>query len=166
MNGQNVPNDREVTLSEDPCLKCHCTEKRLTCIKKACPVLQCPQTKQVKGIGECCPRCNEKREIMQVPGKCILGKGFHSDGKKFSPDHCSKCICKNGTSVCHRNTCPVLECSPELQTQKPGECCPRCPDIAEVRSTCTYNHTSYQVSYILIRYSVHLILIVYFFSLA
>lgn len=136
---------REVTLSEDPCLRCSCSNKRLTCVKKACPILQCPLSKQIKTPGECCPRCKDKRYITHFPGNCILGNGFHGNGKKFSPDQCSICTCVNGTSICRRNTCPVLECAPEFQKNRPGDCCPTCPAIAEVRSTCTYDGKTYQV---------------------
>ena len=52
-----MPEDREVTLSEDPCMKCQCSGKRLTCVKKACPVLQCPKKFQETLPGECCPKC-------------------------------------------------------------------------------------------------------------
>lgn len=152
---------REVTLSEDPCLKCSCSNKKLTCMKKACPVLQCPPSKQIKLPGECCPRCSEKRLIKHIPGKCILGQGFHADGKRFSADHCSTCTCVNGTSICRRNTCPVLECAPEFQKLTPGECCPHCPPIAEAKSTCTVDGQTYQVhTYIIITinilYSLHI----------
>ena len=145
LNGQDVQDLREVTTSEDPCLKCSCSNKRLTCIKKACPILQCPPSKQIRTPGECCPRCSEKRLTINVPGNCILGKGFYEHGRKFSPDHCSHCACVNGTSICRRNTCPVLECAPEFQKTPLGDCCPQCPAIAEVRSTCSYENKIFQV---------------------
>lgn len=140
---------REVTLDEDPCLKCSCFNKRLTCVKKSCPVLHCSLSKQIKLSGECCPKCSEKRVIKPFPGKipkCILGKGFYDQGAKFSPDECSTCTCSNGTSVCRRDTCPVLECSPTYQISAPGYCCPHCPPIAQARSTCSYEGKTYQVS--------------------
>lgn len=146
LNGQTVQDEREVTLSEDPCLKCSCSSRRLTCVKKACPVLQCPLSKQIKLPGECCPKCSEKRTIKPFPGKCILGKGFYDDGKRYNPDKCSTCTCMNGTSICRRDTCPVLECSPTYQKLTPGECCPHCPPVAKARSTCTYEGKTYQVS--------------------
>lgn len=145
LNGQVVHDGREVTLSEDPCLKCSCSNKRLTCIKKACPILQCPPSKQIRAPGECCPRCSEKRIITAYPGNCILGKGFHADGKKFSPDHCSMCTCINGTSICRKNTCPVLECAPEFQRISASDCCPHCPLVAEVKSTCSFEGRNYHV---------------------
>lgn len=142
-----VSDGREVQLSEDPCLKCSCSNKRLTCMKKACPVLQCPPSKQVKMPGECCPKCKEKRVVTTVPGKCILGTGFHANGQDYKPDICSHCTCVNGTSICKRNTCPVLECEPESQKTRPGECCPHCPPTAESKSTCTYQGIIYQVKF-------------------
>lgn len=78
-----------------------------------------------------------------MTGRCILGTGFHQDGKKFHPDLCSSCVCQNGTSICQRNTCPVLECPVELQKKTQGECCAECPPIEEVRSNCYYNNKLY-----------------------
>lgn len=146
MNGQPVYDGREVTLAEDPCLKCSCTNKRLTCVKKACPVLQCPLSKQIKLPGECCPKCSERRKMQPFPGKCILGKGFYNVGERYTADECSTCSCSNGTSICRRDSCPVLECSPAYQKLTPGECCPRCPTVAKARSTCTYEGKTYQVT--------------------
>lgn len=147
LNGQIVYDGREVTLDEDPCLKCSCSNKRLTCVKKACPVLQCKLSKQIKLSGECCPRCSEKRELQFLPGpKCIMGNGYYDQNAKFSPDQCSTCTCLNGTSICRRDTCPVLECSPLYQKTTPGDCCPHCPLIAKARSTCSYEGKTYQVS--------------------
>lgn len=57
---------------------------------------------------------------------------------------CSSCVCQNGTSVCQRNTCPVLECPVELQKKTQGECCAECPPIEEVRSDCYYNNILYK----------------------
>lgn len=145
LNGQSVYDGREVTLAEDPCLRCSCTNKRLTCVKKACPVLQCPLSKQLKLPGECCPKCSEKRKIQPYEDKCILGKGFYNVGDQYTPDECSRCSCTNGTSICQRETCPVLECSPLYQKLTPGECCPHCPTVAKARSTCTYEGKTYQV---------------------
>lgn len=151
LNGQHVAEGREVSLNEDPCLKCSCSssdigDKRLTCAKRACPILQCPVSKQIRPPGECCHRCAEKRaSTHQLPGKCILGKGFHADGKQFMVDHCpTKCTCTNGTSVCRRNTCPVLECAAEYQTMG-DDCCLYCPTVQQVKTTCIYNGTQYQV---------------------
>lgn len=43
--------------------------------------------------------------------------------------------------MCQRNTCPILECSPEYQ--EIDGCCPRCIS-SEVRSECIYGGITYQ----------------------
>lgn len=137
---------REVTSSEDPCLKCQCKNRRLECIKKACPVLQCPVSKQKKIPGECCPKCSEQREeAFSIPGKCVLGKFLHNNGNRFTTHDCATCVCNNGTLLCKRNTCPVLDCPVDLQIDpEPGACCKKCPELAELTSVCVYNQTTYQ----------------------
>lgn len=45
-------------LLEDPCLKCRCDGGRMTCSKKACPVLHCPASAMMRQPGDCCPKCN------------------------------------------------------------------------------------------------------------
>lgn len=150
LNGQRVLDGREVTLTEDPCLKCQCSNKRLTCIKKACPILPCPASLQVKDPGSCCYRCKESRTFMNVQGTCIIGKEYMLNGKIFSPDRCSKCTCMNGTSVCRKNTCPVLECAPEFQTIDKSDCnsCPKCPPPAEASQTCTHKGHTKKVQFV------------------
>lgn len=56
------------------------------------------------------------------------------------PDRCTNCTCSNGTSICQRNTCPILECSPEYQEM--DGCCPRCI-TSEVRSECIHKGVTY-----------------------
>uniref|UniRef100_A0A8D8G108 BMP-binding endothelial regulator protein n=1 Tax=Culex pipiens TaxID=7175 RepID=A0A8D8G108_CULPI len=145
LNGQQVTD--EATLSEDPCVKCTCDGRRkLTCMKKSCPVLQCPASKQIRLPGECCARCKERREEVKIPQRhCIIGKGVHVHGKTYQADQCATCECRNGTSFCEKNTCPVLECAVADQIQEPGECCPSCPMQAEFfRTTCTVGGQVYQ----------------------
>lgn len=57
VNGQKVTAERTVTTTEDPCVTCRCNMGRLTCAKKACPVLHCPASSLVHEPGECCPIC-------------------------------------------------------------------------------------------------------------
>uniref|UniRef100_A0A8W7P356 BMP-binding endothelial regulator protein n=1 Tax=Anopheles coluzzii TaxID=1518534 RepID=A0A8W7P356_ANOCL len=143
LNGQKVLG--EATLSEDPCVKCTCSGHKLTCTKRSCPVLQCPLSKQIRTPGECCPRCNDRREeIHRGSPMCILGKAVHFPGKPYHGDQCSNCTCQNGTSVCEKSTCPILECALEDQQREPGECCPSCPMPAEFRSTCAAAGKVYQ----------------------
>lgn len=71
-----------MTLSEDPCVKCRCNGKRLTCTKQACPVLQCPDHMQdLPEDGSCCKKCRNKR-ISHMPMK---GKNFFDEN--------SRCLC-------------------------------------------------------------------------
>ena len=82
----------------------------------------------------------------------MMGDFFPSaKDKKVKPDVCSTCTCHNETSVCIKKTCPVLECSPEHQLNRPGECCPSCPPLVTefVSSTCTYKGVTYQVGQVM-----------------
>ncbi|XP_065367953.1 BMP-binding endothelial regulator protein [Calliphora vicina] len=142
INGQIVLEGQEVVASiDDRCLVCQCTGNQLKCAKKTCPVLQCPISKQKLHPNECCPRCTEQREFMPLPGKCIFNHKIFNDKIQFMPDRCTNCTCTNGTSICERKTCPILECSPEYQEL--DGCCPRCI-TSEVRSECISNGVSYQ----------------------
>ncbi|XP_061402292.1 BMP-binding endothelial regulator protein, partial [Musca vetustissima] len=142
INGQIVLEGQEVVASiDDRCLVCQCKDNQLTCAKKTCPVLQCPVSKQKQLPNECCPRCTEHREFMPLTGKCIFTKRIFHDKIQFMPDRCTNCTCSNGTSICERKTCPILECSPEYQEM--DGCCPRCIS-AEVRSECIVNGVTYQ----------------------
>ncbi|XP_058836841.1 BMP-binding endothelial regulator protein [Topomyia yanbarensis] len=144
LNGQQVTG--EATLSEDPCVKCTCDGRKLTCMKKSCPVLQCPASKQIRLPGECCARCKERREEVKrnLQTHCIIGKAVHLNGKTYSADQCATCECRNGTSYCEKNTCPLLECAVDDQVQGLADCCPSCPTQAEFKSTCSVSGKVYQ----------------------
>ncbi|XP_077290337.1 BMP-binding endothelial regulator protein-like [Arctopsyche grandis] len=149
INGQKVSEGRDATIEEDPCLTCHCSKNKLTCAKRACPVLTCPIGLQVMSKGKCCPICSEgKRATLLFPERtmnmpCIIGKDYRKHEESFTLDKCTKCSCFNGTTICSRTSCPVLECAKEHQKTSPGECCPHCPQIEEVRSTCTAEGQTY-----------------------
>lgn len=89
-------------------------------------------------------------KLFSFSGGCLMMGDFFPSAKdkKVKPDVCSTCTCHNETSVCIKKTCPVLECSPEHQLNRPGECCPSCPPLVTelVSSTCTYKGVTYQVS--------------------
>ncbi|XP_062708078.1 BMP-binding endothelial regulator protein [Aedes albopictus] len=144
LNGQKVTN--EATLSEDPCVKCTCDGRKLTCTKKSCPVLQCPASKQIRIPGECCARCMERREEFKLGMQkhCVIGKAVHFHGATYKADQCASCECRNGTTFCEKNTCPVLECGIEDQVQGLNDCCPSCPVPAEFKSTCTHRGQVYE----------------------
>lgn len=68
--------------------------------------------------------------------------------KQIRADDCSVCTCFNETSVCAKQTCPILDCLSDFQVIEPGNCCPSCsgPSQEFATSTCTYKGTTYQVS--------------------
>lgn len=150
INGQRVKEGRDVTIPEDPCLKCRCEGGGLTCMKRACAVLPCAPQLQRTPPGECCPRCVEGKAAKLLPDiysnkPCILGKTFQAHAARFNVDSCTTCICLNGTSVCERKTCPVVTCSPHLLLPPaPDKCCPRCPILDEVKTACVVSGKSYE----------------------
>ncbi|XP_062130761.1 BMP-binding endothelial regulator protein isoform X1 [Drosophila sulfurigaster albostrigata] len=141
INGQIVAEGQEAVASiDDRCLVCKCSGNKLSCAKKTCPILQCPISKQIHPPNECCPRCSGQREIMTATGKCLFNTKVYYDRTQFTPDRCTNCTCLNGTSVCQRATCPILECAPEFQEE--DGCCPRCA-VAEMRSECSHQGITY-----------------------
>lgn len=145
INGQIATDDRDVT-ADDPCVKCRCTTRGMLCTKKACPVLQCNKHFQTHPLGECCPRCFGTRLLMKLKNTCLLQSTFLTEGLMFNTDKCTNCSCTDETSVCKRNACPVLECSPELQRTVPGSCCKECAEPEEFRSQCLYQGKVYEAS--------------------
>ncbi|XP_057652288.1 BMP-binding endothelial regulator protein-like isoform X1 [Diorhabda carinulata] len=146
MNDQIVTDDRDVT-SDDPCLQCRCTGRRMVCSKKACPVLQCSPHRQVHPAGECCPRCVGTRALVSLKDTCFIKTSLFRHGHNFSVDKCTNCTCENETSICKRYTCPILDCAPDLQKSVPGSCCKKCeiPQLSgEFNSVCFYNNNLYQ----------------------
>jgi hypothetical protein len=143
INGQEATDDRDV-ISDDPCLKCRCNKGRMTCAKKACPVLQCTPKSQYHPPGECCPICRGTRVLMNVPKSCSLQALFIWEGQKFSIDKCTNCTCQNETSICQRSACPVLDCAPDLQKSVPGSCCKQCIMPEEVKTQCSQGGKYYE----------------------
>lgn len=124
----------------------------MTCLKKACPVLQCSpeKGKLYRPPGECCPQCTGTRFLIPPKNMCLVVNKMYMPNFKFIKDECTQCTCMNETAICKRNTCPVLECDVELQETKSGSCCPHCPLIEEYRSTCSYGGKIYQASYLIV----------------
>lgn len=137
--------DRDVT-SDDPCLKCRCNRGLMTCSKKACPVLQCPPSRQDHPRGECCPRCTGTRSLYTVRNKCFFSTYVYEENEKFDIDKCTTCSCSNETSICKRNSCDILDCSPDFQKKIPGRCCKICVMPEESRTQCSYEGTTYEAS--------------------
>ena len=92
-----------------------------------------------------------KYQTLLILGGCIVTGGFHQSSlntKLQIDDHCASCTCFNESSICHKKTCPVLDCALEFQQPpKHKECCPSCPLVAEVRSTCTFNGETFPVKF-------------------
>ncbi|KAL0271994.1 UNVERIFIED_CONTAM: hypothetical protein PYX00_005138 [Menopon gallinae] len=143
-NGQLVPEGREVTTPDDPCLKCRCYDGELTCSKKACPVLQCPPSQTVHIPGECCPFCRGKRNLVELSKGCIFRTALYDSGTSNIIDQCTTCTCNNGTNICNRTTCPVLTCPEEEQVMTPRDCCPHCPPTEESRAICMVRGKTYE----------------------
>lgn len=76
----------------------------------------------------------------------MLGTTISNSGKQFYVDQCTRCSCSNSAVSCVRETCPVHDCPSEHQTLLPGRCCPQCPEVEEVRPSCTYAGKTYGAS--------------------
>ncbi|XKL67678.1 hypothetical protein PGB90_003169 [Kerria lacca] len=137
LNGQTFSLNKNITLQEDPCLKCSCNGGSMMCSKNACPVLQCPNSSILHFPGDCCPKCKGSRQLISPPkGSCLLGS-VRKAGETVRFDRCTFCSCMNSTSVCRRETCPPLNCPLERQFYPKHEsCCPQCPSHYENRTVC------------------------------
>lgn len=145
INGQKTTDDQDV-ISDDPCLKCRCSNGKMTCSKKACPVLQCTPKQQLYSPGECCPRCNGTRILISPARSCTIQNLILRENQEFNIDRCTKCKCINETSVCQRAACPVLDCSPDLQKSVVGSCCKACSIPEEVKTQCSHAGKYYEAS--------------------
>ena len=90
-----------------------------------------------------------KMPSINILGGCLInGEYFQSkEDKKVRLDACTVCTCHNETSVCLKTTCPVLDCLPEYQVTRSGECCPFCEQVSTelVATVCTHKGITYQV---------------------
>ncbi|XP_017774724.1 PREDICTED: BMP-binding endothelial regulator protein-like [Nicrophorus vespilloides] len=143
INGQIATDDRDVT-SDDPCVKCRCSGGKMTCSKKACPVLQCVKDEQEPG--ECCPRCRGVKSHYQSSHFCVLAKKMYKEGDYKKIDRCTECNCINQTSICVRQSCPILNCTADMQKKRPDSCCYECmiPETFEWTTKCVINGNVYQ----------------------
>ncbi|XP_060564132.1 BMP-binding endothelial regulator protein-like [Ruditapes philippinarum] len=139
-DGRKFSNGDKFNLSTDPCVHCSCQEGSVSCVKATCPVLNCPTENIYNVTGDCCPRCRGERKIYNLPGgRCFYQKKIYSNGRQFRPDKCTRCACKEGTSVCERETCPHLSCTEEQREHVPNSCCMKCPE----KKQCLYNGIFY-----------------------
>ncbi|XP_031778239.1 BMP-binding endothelial regulator protein isoform X1 [Nasonia vitripennis] len=127
--GKTISKETSIMPKHDPCTLCDCTSGKLACAKKACPVLNCPESQIVHSFEDCCPRCQGSGTYVDPPrqGACLLqGLKLHKSGTQFTLDDCTHCSCENSTVFCQRESCPILSCKREQQTTWPGQCCPQC----------------------------------------
>lgn len=81
-------------------------------------------------------------------GGCLMNGEYFPSAKdtKVRPDACSTCTCHNETSLCLKQTCPVLDCLPQNQVIRSGACCPECTTPEYLTSECTYKEKTYKVN--------------------
>ncbi|XP_075440277.1 kielin/chordin-like protein [Ascaphus truei] len=112
LDGRPLSQGQNVT-SADGCRHCACQDGELRCT----PAMHCPNT-CTHGVrrGSCCPDCSA----------CDLHGDIISNGVTFqgNGDPCDSCVCRDGSVLCVRVSCPKLSCA--LQEEVPGECCRRC----------------------------------------
>lgn len=127
LEGRRVQEGETVSSRADPCVSCTCSGDRLTCQKRACPVLSCPPARRVLAPGSCCMTCTGSRELITPPGeRCFLNGFLYTTGMERNLDHCTACTCHQSYITCQRTTCPVLNCPREDQLTPEAECCPVC----------------------------------------
>ncbi|XP_064096609.1 kielin/chordin-like protein [Macrobrachium nipponense] len=123
--GRDIENGMVFSHPGKPCEECRCTAGSVTCNPLKCPEAPCTHPRVVN----CCPSCSvgcRYHETLLEEGETI-----------FSPsDPCHTCLCKRGSVKCARRKCPDLSCP--VESQIPGECCPRCPT-----SHCLYEDKVY-----------------------
>ncbi|KAK8735832.1 hypothetical protein OTU49_005332 [Cherax quadricarinatus] len=137
LEGRRVSEGEVVASHVDPCVRCVCTAGKLSCEKKACPVLSCPAAKQVLLADSCCKTCLGSRELISPPGgRCFLNGHLYTTGMERTLDPCTTCTCHEGYITCQRATCPILNCSQEHQITQENECCPSCSAAGQLESAC------------------------------
>ncbi|KAH3751568.1 BMP-binding endothelial regulator protein-like [Dreissena polymorpha] len=128
-DGRHFREGERFNLSTDMCVQCACEGGSVTCQKQQCPVLNCPEDAIYSVPEDCCPRCRGERRIFNLPGgRCFFQKKIYSNERHFRSDKCTRCQCKDGTSICERESCPHLPCPQDQQLPVPGSCCRMCPE--------------------------------------
>ncbi|XP_064642291.1 BMP-binding endothelial regulator protein-like [Lineus longissimus] len=137
IDGKLVRDGESASLTEDTCATCTCVSGKLSCSKPACPILNCPHSMIVNDPFNCCPYCEGSEKVFYPKnGACVFRGISYDSGKDFMPDKCTHCKCKDGSSLCERNACPVLDCVKGDQIHEKGSCCPSCKRDARKVNTC------------------------------
>ncbi|XP_053565037.1 LOW QUALITY PROTEIN: chordin [Bombina bombina] len=126
------------------CSVCSCQKRTVICDPIMCPSLNC--TQQVQLSDQCCPICEEKKEIKELkkPERIrVANEGCYFDGDRswkaagtrwhpvvppFGLIKCAICTCKGSTGEvhCEKVTCPRLSCTNPVRAN-PSDCCKQCP---------------------------------------
>ncbi|XP_074663051.1 BMP-binding endothelial regulator protein-like [Tubulanus polymorphus] len=126
--------------SLDRCVHCECTNGKVTCTKRACNLVNCPKQFIKQNPGSCCPQCTGSRTVYNLKRHCLFGTHVYPSSVSFTPDICTTCSCQEGTVICERKTCPVLDCHVKDVIVTAGVCCNRC----KPRKKCRNNGKSYK----------------------
>ena len=107
-----------------PCSECTCKGGFLSCNKKTCPILSCPEYLQKTNEGDCCPTCVRRTQIMPDNRRCLWRNRFYEVGSKLLSDTCTMCTCSNGPTPTCKITCQAGErqqCSHNGQKYNHGD---------------------------------------------
>nr|XP_054760001.1 kielin/chordin-like protein [Lytechinus pictus] len=119
----------------DECSTCLCMAGELLCEAPECVDIGCPQIRQVRAPGSCCPEC--KLDACVFDGRLVL------NNEVFIPmgDSCTNCSCSDGAVTCRSVSlsCPSLDCPPEDQVKEEGDCCKHCAGALQLNKLpCTF----------------------------
>lgn len=99
IGGQTQPHGAH--FSPYPCVECHCDNGHTNCTRKDpsifCPKLNCPESQQIQGEGQCCKSCqadfcSRGHDCHPELAVCVNGlqnytchckEGFKGDGRKY-----------------------------------------------------------------------------------
>ncbi|CAF0925584.1 unnamed protein product [Rotaria sordida] len=128
-----------------PCTICQCMAISLNQnVSSVCYIKQCPPITSCLGTlefipGQCCPVCQTSI--------CRDNNGLiYQNGDVWTKDNvCTHCTCRNGSIICSKETCPILQCkSNEKVIRLPNSCCAICSN----RHMCRfYGNNGYQIHY-------------------
>lgn len=156
----NAKDGQEVVTAaakKDPCIRCHCFKGQLICMRQVCPVLPCPKSNWMQPLHSCCPVCKGKKDAQKLllpdGGSCLLADKTYRHEDAFQYDECTNCVCQNGTSICHRQTCscPLEEKGKQKTFTADGgqQCCESCAlasssSIVKTMQTSTISNCHYK----------------------
>ncbi|XP_053108034.1 extracellular matrix organizing protein FRAS1 isoform X2 [Hemicordylus capensis] len=124
----------------DPCRECGCHGDIVLCEAVVCKNPHCNFWKgEVLRIAPnaCCPMC-----VSQTEGFCKHEGRIHGHDTEWTGSGCTTCSCANGEVLCTPKFCPALSCERgEVESFKPGDCCPRCVGRGE---TCSFDGQRFQ----------------------